>query len=134
MDKFIFIKSFFMPDEMRVELFEGRAYYPVWVPAVDIYEDNEAFTVEAELPGVSEEDINIKIEDNILQISGIRRTTAKFQRCHMLEREQGYFLRKFILSSEVDTNGIKASLKDGILTIVIPKAEAKRVRVSYEED
>jgi HSP20 family protein len=108
----------------------NSAFYPSWTPPVDIYETDDAFIVEAELPGVHEEDIEIKVEDDVLFLSGVRKTVRECQKCHRLEREQGYFSRRFKLSTGtfatetvIDKNHIRASLNDGILTIILPKKE-----------
>lgn len=125
MAKMNLLKNFFMTEEILNHFFDRSlemGCYPLWTPPVDIYETNESFIVEAELPGVNEEDIDIKMEDNILHIRGIRRSPMnRFVKCHRLERQLGYFSRRFMLSSEIDTEKISASLKDGILTILIPK-------------
>ncbi len=133
MDKIDFVKHFFITDwwhsnnEILNRFFErvhDPECYPLWIPPVDIYETSEGFIVEAEVPGVREEDIEIKVEGRMLFLNGMRKTFREgFRKCHRLEREQGYFSRRFILSSEVDTENIRASLKDGVLTIVIPKKE-----------
>ncbi|MCX7794831.1 MAG: Hsp20/alpha crystallin family protein [Thermodesulfovibrionales bacterium] len=131
-------KSFFTTEEFLNRFFaEELACYPHWTPAVDIYEDNEKFIVEAELPGVREEDIEVKVEGSVLLISGLRKSSSDtFLRCHRLERQQGYFLRRFILSSEIDKEKISATLKDGILTVIIPKKREfiiRHIKVEGEE-
>lgn len=134
------IKSFFITEELLNQFFEraeGAWCYPHWTPPVDVYEEDERFVVEAELPGVKEEDIEIKVEDNILLIRGIRRSpSGRFIRCHRLERQQGYFARRFMLSSEIDAERISATLKDGILTVIIPKKQKfiiRHIKVEGEE-
>ncbi len=140
MDKKFFLNDLFTSEELLNRFFDRSCemgYYPLWTPPVDIYETDEAFIVEAELPGVCEDDIDIKVEDNILLIRGVRRTVMEgFQKCHRLERQQGYFSRRFMFSSAVDTERISAVLKDGILTVVIPKKEAfvtRHIRIEDRE-
>lgn len=125
-------KSFFMTEEFLNLFFEqtrDTGCYPHWIPPVDIYEDNESFTVEAELPGVKEEDIEVKIEDNMLLIRGMRLSSPdRFIKCHRLERQQGFFLRRFVLSPEADTEKIRATLRDGVLIVTIPKKQEFIIR------
>ncbi len=140
MDKRFSLHEFFTSEELLSRFFDRSCmgYYPLWTPPVDIYETNEVFIVEAELPGVLEDDIDIKVEDNILLIRGVRRTVMEgFKKCHRLERQHGYFSRRFILSSVVDPVRISAMLKDGILTVVIPKKEefvTRHIRIEEKEE
>lgn len=93
----------------------------VWVPAVDIYETREAFVVKAELPEVEEADINIVVEDNILKIGGERKSRQEGESYFQIERYYGAFSRSFVLPAIVDKNDIKATLRNGILNIILPK-------------
>lgn len=93
----------------------------VWVPSVDIYETDEAFVVKAELPEVLDSDINITVEDNILRISGERRPKREGRNYYQIERYYGSFSRSFVLPAIVERDDIKASLRDGILSVIIPK-------------
>lgn len=93
-----------------------------WSPLVDVYETETEFFAKAELPEVMQSDIEVKVRDNVLTIEGER----KFQRTimegyHRIERAYGRFHRSFLLPGSVDQEGIKATLKDGILTLVLPK-------------
>lgn len=101
-----------------------------WMPAVNIRETDHAFFVEAELPGMTKEDIDITLENNILKLSGERRfeKDVSEKNYHRVERSYGNFLRTFSLPSEVEAEGVKASFKDGVLTIEIPKAEQAKPR------
>jgi HSP20 family protein len=94
----------------------------VWVPAVDICESDEAFVVKAELPEVLEEDINITVDGSTLEISGERKSRREGRGYYQLERYYGSFSRAFILPVTVDKDDIKATLRDGILTVIIPKS------------
>ncbi len=100
----------------------GDAGTGVWVPAVDIYETDEAFAVKAELPEVLETDINVIVEDNTLKISGERKSRREGKSYCQIERYYGSFSRSFVLPAIVRQNEIKATLKDGILNIIIPKS------------
>jgi HSP20 family protein len=94
----------------------------VWVPAVDIYETDEAFVVKAELPEVLEADMNITVEDNILKISGERKSRREGKSYCQIERYYGSFSRSFVLPAIVQKDEIKATLRDGILNVIIPKS------------
>jgi HSP20 family protein len=93
----------------------------VWTPIVDFYETPESFVVKAELPEVSEQDINITIDGNILRISGERKFSCEGRSYYQAERSYGAFSRSFALPSDVSKGDIKAVLKDGVLKIDIPK-------------
>lgn len=101
-----------------------------WVPAVDIRETPEALIVYAEVPGLSKEDINITLENNVLTLSGERRfeKDTKEQDWHRVERSYGTFSRSFSLPAQLDPDKVDASFKDGVLSIRIPKAEMARPR------
>ncbi len=96
-----------------------------WAPAVDIYETDKEIVMKAELPEMQEKDIEIKVEDNILIVSGERRMAkeVKEENYHRIERSYGNFNRSFTLPRTVDREQIKASYKDGVLTVLLPKKE-----------
>jgi len=101
-------------------------------PPVDIFETEDALTVIADLPGVSKEAVDIRVEDDILTIKG----KADYKRPENMILEEfglhGYF-RQFQLSDEVDQSKISAETKNGVLTITLPKAEKskpKRIKVN----
>lgn len=102
---------------------DSEIEYPVWIPVVDMYETPEMFVVKAELPEVKEQDIHISAEGNTLRIKGERRLQREGRSYYQVERAYGTFSRSFVLSTNVDRDKIKATLKDGILTIKIPKKE-----------
>ena len=99
-----------------------------WMPTVDISETENDFEIYAELPGVSEGDVNVSVTDNLLTIKGEKRPEEKTdnENFHRVERRYGSFQRKFTLPRHVETAGIKAGFKDGILTLTIPKVEAAK--------
>jgi len=104
----------------------------MWLPAVDIYETGEAFVVMAELPEVLEPDVNIVVEDNTLTIRGERKNRKEGKNYYQIERYSGTFSRSFVLPSIVDKKDIKATLKDGILNMILPKVTGelpKRVEI-----
>jgi HSP20 family protein len=103
-------------------------------PPVDIFETEDALTVVADLPGVSKDDIDIRVEDGILTIKG----KADYDRPSAFLREEfdlhGYY-RQFQLSDDVDENKISAESKNGVVTITLPKAEKtkpKRIKVKLD--
>ena len=103
---------------------EGFAV-PAWAPEVDICETDKEIVLKAELPEMQEKDIAIKVEDNILVVSGERRMEkeVKEENYHRIERSYGNFHRSFTLPHTVDRDNIKASYKDGVLKVVLPKKE-----------
>jgi HSP20 family protein len=93
-----------------------------WSPAVDICETETEFLVRAEVPDVKRSDIDIRVRGNTLTIEGERRPHhTLMEGYHRLERAYGRFQRSFLLPGSVDQDTISASLKDGILKIVLPK-------------
>lgn len=98
-----------------------------WAPAVDIKETDQAFTVEAELPGMSKDDVKVTVDDGVLTIKGERRQEEETEdkKMHRIERFYGSFMRRFTLPDNVDENSVKANFKDGLLTLTINKAEPK---------
>jgi len=96
-----------------------------WSPALDVFEDRDNLTVKAELPGMKKEDIEISLHDGVLTLSGERKEAQKFDQgeIHRSERFVGKFQRTLTLSTTVDIDNVKATYKDGILTVVLPKSE-----------
>ncbi|MDW7681692.1 MAG: Hsp20/alpha crystallin family protein [bacterium] len=97
----------------------------VWNPAVDITEKSDGYEVKAELPGMKKDEIKISCEDDVLMISGERKSEQdeKKDNYHRIERRYGKFQRSFYLPKNVKANDIKANYKDGVLTVTIPKSE-----------
>ncbi len=96
-----------------------------WTPAVDIAEHENEYFVKLELPGVSKDDVKITMQDNILTVRGEKKKERenKGSGFHRVERSYGAFQRNFTLPSTVKADKIDASYADGILTIILPKAE-----------
>ncbi len=96
-----------------------------WTPAVDIAEHENEYSVKLELPGVSKDDVKITMQKNILSVRGEKKKEkeTKGSNFHRVERSYGAFQRNFTLPSTVKAERIDASYVDGILTIVLPKAE-----------
>jgi HSP20 family protein len=102
------------------ELREG-----VWQPLVDIFENDEAVVIKAELPGVDQKDIEVKIEDATLTIRGERKqeTEIRKENYHRIERYYGTFQRSFSLPQSIDRERVVAACDKGVLTITLPKKE-----------
>ncbi len=94
------------------------------LPAVDIIETENNFSLIVNVPGVTKEKIKVNLKDRQLVIEGsIQNNTAEGANYIMRERRQGNFYRKFNLGDSIDTNTIEASLENGILTVVLSKKE-----------
>ncbi len=94
-----------------------------WAPAVDIYEDEKELVLTAEIPGINEKDVNIKIEDNTLIIHGERKLEkeTREENYHRIERAYGSFYRSFTLPNHIDQDKIQAEHENGVLKITMPK-------------
>jgi HSP20 family protein len=117
------------------EMSRGFDAGTAWTPAVDIFEDKEAIQVRAEVPGVKNEDIKVDVENNILTLHGERKLDHedKKDHYHRVERFYGSFTRQFMLPRTVDAEHIDAQLKDGVLTVRLPKkAEVKPRSISVK--
>lgn len=101
-----------------------------WTPACDIFEDKESIKIVVELPGVKPEDVKLSLENDLLTIRGEKKQEAeeRTERVHRYERSYGVFERSFVLPSTVDGEKITADYQNGVLTIVVPKAEKARTR------
>lgn len=90
---------------------------------VDIHEDDEAYTIEAELPGFTKDDINIELHDNVLTISAQREPQNAHGRPHLQERRFTRVQRRFALPAGVKDTGAEAQFTDGVLNLRLPKRE-----------
>lgn len=101
-----------------------------WMPPVDIQETGDSYRLQAELPGLTKDDINITLENNILRLSGERKfeKDVKKESYHRVERTYGTFTRSFALPSQVNAEGVQAAFENGVLTITVPKAEQAKPR------
>jgi len=98
-------------------------------PRTNLLENGDKFEVRAELPGISKDDISIKIQGNYLEISGKRVIeTPEGYKSHRNERSATTFSRSFTLPDEVDAEKVDAALKDGILYLTLPKSETAKPR------
>jgi len=97
-------------------------------PQVDIYETDEALILEAEVPGADTDEVETNLEDNLLTISAPVRPLEAGWRPAYEEYAIGHYLRQFRLGQQIDQAKITASLKDGVLTLVLPKVDTARPR------
>lgn len=96
-----------------------------WTPAIDVHADKDNVFVQAELPGMKKEDIEIALHDGVLSISGERKSedTREENGTYRSERYFGRFHRSIPLETQVNASKVSAQYKDGLLTITLPKAE-----------
>lgn len=118
----------------RLERYTGKLGWPnlrretftttEWAPKVDIVETDKEYTIKAELPEVNKEDVKVNIENGELTISGERKQEKeeKDKKFHRIERYYGSFMRSFTLPDNVDEANIKATYKDGMLNLSLPKS------------
>jgi HSP20 family protein len=99
-----------------------------FAPPVDIYEDDHQVTIQAELPGVEEKDLNITVENNVLTITGERKleNEENKENFHRIERSYGRFTRSFTLPSTLDPENLNAEINNGGLKLVLNKSEAAK--------
>jgi len=110
---------------------------PVFLPAVDIYESEEGMTLLADMPGVEKEGLIIDLKENTLTIKGeVKKQEESAPNTIYREYEEGDYYRQFNLSEMIDQEKITASLKDGVLTLFLPKiapAQPRRIEISSED-
>jgi HSP20 family protein len=115
--------------------FEGRTPNGTarrWIPAMDLAETDDHLVMRGDLPGMTEDDVNIEIKDNVLTVSGERKAEHedKSEGYHRVERSFGSFSRSLTLPAGVDPDKVEANFDNGVLEVRIPKpAEAKPTRV-----
>jgi HSP20 family protein len=105
-----------------------------WLPAMDLVETGEHFVLKADLPGLTEADVNIEVENNVLTVSGERKTESeeKHEGFYRLERATGAFSRSLTLPEGIDADAVKATFDNGVLEVRIPKpvqAKPRRVQI-----
>jgi HSP20 family protein len=99
-----------------------------WVPAVDVEENDEAFVVEAELPGVKRDDVSVELQDNELRIHGEIKERERTGILRRQTRRTGQFDYRVTLPQEVDADNVEANLRDGVLRVQVRKAEQTKPR------
>jgi HSP20 family protein len=110
--------------------FDGANGSTRWWPALEVRENEEAFLIDAEIPGVSPEDIELVFEDGVLELKGTRRGMAPADdtRVHLAEFQSGEFQRSIRLPTHIDSQRIEARVEAGLLHVRVPKAETARAR------
>jgi HSP20 family protein len=108
----------------------GNASLRRWIPAMDLVETDDDFVLRADLPGLSEGDVNIELEDNVLTVSGERKSEHEERKegYYRVERASGSFSRSLTLPEGVNPDTIKAGFDKGVLEIRIPKPEERKPR------
>ena len=106
----------------------------VFVPTVDILENEKTYELQFAAPGMNKEDFNIEVKNNLLTVSGERKFTneKKEKNYHSVETQFGSFSRSFTLPENVDSNKINATYTNGILELTIPKDEKKELKASIK--
>jgi HSP20 family protein len=109
---------------------EAPASAPSWAPRADVVETPDAFHLVLDVPGVSLDKLDVNVENGTLAVSGERAVASAHSdaRFHRVERSYGRFFRSFTLGTDIDADRIDASVTDGELTVVVPKAEARKPR------
>jgi HSP20 family molecular chaperone IbpA len=107
----------------------------VYSPGVDIFEDDQALTIVADMPGVPSEHVTIDLRDDVLSLSGVPSVSVSEQEEYILrEYDTGKFFRQFTLSEVIDQGSINANLSNGVLRVTLPKVEpAKPRRIEITE-
>jgi HSP20 family protein len=134
-----FTNTFRLFDEIMNRAFNEPAGLRPWVPAVDIAETENDLVLTADIPGLKLEDIDIRLENGTLTISGERKFEGdeKHGAWHRVERSYGSFQRAFSLPDSVDIDKVEASYQNGVLQVVLPKkemAKPKQIKVSVSNN
>src|SRR5215211_646328 len=95
-----------------------------WAPPIDVYETDDRYVITAEVPGITRDAIDLSLQDNRLMIRGTRSGTPETaaHHYHQVERGHGSFLRTFQFADAIDRDAIAADLREGVLTVILPKA------------
>lgn len=107
---------------------ESTRSVPLYSPAVDIYESATALVLIADMPGVSADNVSIDVHDNQLTVRGTVPAQDEKERPLLKEYGVGDYFRQFTLGKAIDQSKIEASMKDGVLTLTLPKADALKPR------
>jgi HSP20 family protein len=101
-----------------------------WIPAMDLLEEDDHFVLRADLPGLDEGDVNVELEDNVLTISGERKSQHGDRKdgYYRIERAAGSFSRSLTLPEGIDAESIRARFEKGVLEVIVPKPEQRKPR------
>jgi HSP20 family protein len=106
-------------------LWDSAERQALWIPAVDVEETEKNYIFRAETPGLKKEDVKISVKDNVLTLSGEKKSEERQESStyHRVERGYGSFQRTYSITKPIQADQISANYKDGLLEIVVPKAE-----------
>ncbi|HEX3434669.1 MAG TPA: Hsp20/alpha crystallin family protein [Solirubrobacteraceae bacterium] len=101
-----------------------------WIPAMDLVEQDDQYVLRADLPGVGEEDVSVEFEDNVLTISGERKSEVEHggEGYRRIERSSGSFARSLTLPEGIDPDAVNARFERGVLEVRVPKPEQRKPR------
>ena len=127
--------SIFNEEMLFSPLFPASAFNRTgenWFPRIDVSEEPQHYSIEADLPGIRKEDVQLSFNDGILTIEGERKVESetKDKNYHCVERSYGKFVRSINIGTSVDASGIKANYKDGVLKVIVPKSERAKPKTS----
>jgi HSP20 family protein len=108
----------------RLERLAGQ-HASAWAPPIDVYETDDRYVITAEVPGIARDEVELAVQDNRLTIKGSRSgglAESATRHYHQVERGHGSFLRTFEFADPVNQEGITADLRDGVLTVTLPKS------------
>jgi HSP20 family protein len=113
------------PKDWEIPLGSGENF-----PAVDISETPKEYVLRAEIPGIRKEDTRLSVRNNVLTLSGEKKSEARHEdrKLHLVESRYGTFQRSFVLPDAVQADKVTALYKDGVLTVTVPKPEEARER------
>ena len=116
-------------EEVKVERMEEPTQRPYYSPLVDIYEEDDKLVLVADMPGVSADGLEVTFEDGVLTLNG-RSEGQRLTGVHQLYQEYvpGDYHRCFRIGEEIDVDGITAKMREGVLTVTLPKSERARRR------
>jgi HSP20 family protein len=117
------------------ERYEQQLQRDAWLPDFEVRETNDSYVFKADVPGVKKEDIDVSLSGNRLQVTGKREAEkeTKEDTFYAYERSYGSFTRAFALPADIDADHVRTELKDGVLTLAIPKkveAQAKKIPIA----
>ena len=105
-----------------------------WNPSIDVYETDDAFVLEADLPGVKPEDVKVEAENGDLVVSGWRKIEKRQSngQFHTMERSSGNFVRRIKLPESIEKDAIEAEFHDGVLRVILAKAKSAQEKRDHE--
>jgi HSP20 family protein len=115
-----------------LDRYTANGLLSAWAPPVDVRETGDVIEVEVELPGLGSDDVDVRVENGVLTISGEKKSEVEEGKegssYHLIERRYGRFERSFTLPRTVDAEKVEASFSNGVLSIRLPKAETAKPR------